>query len=266
LQVILRRAHQVMYHLQNLGTCEAAARAQFNTHVSRVTPNAPTLYGSSPLVECLVIELSEAFAALRILQNESWQFLTAAFGVLDAPPSMRDAFKAMSRPRRQGEKRARWMARVPQEAAQAVMAYWRSCGELVATYRDVDQHHDILARGCKLILADGRISKVVIWLPDNPTVVSARRFTYETDVDGAAFVQSGFEATHVMLEDIAKAQGAGAKPLAATIDLQPAIRHEPGVNRSTALFLWDRPGEKGLLLGQDAEMHVTLASFSTAPP
>jgi hypothetical protein len=115
-------------------------------------------------------------------------------------------------------------------------------------------------------VAIGGISKVVIWLPDNPTVVSARRFTYETDVDGAAFVQSGFEATHVMLEDIAKAQGAGAKPLAATIDLQPAIRHEPGVNRSTALFLWDRPGEKGLLLGQDAEMHVTLASFSTAPP
>jgi len=264
-QVILRRAHQVLFHLQQAEAIASVALAQFSAHSGRLVPCPQSLHGWSPLVETIVIELSGALGALRVLQNECWQLLAAAFGARNAPSSMRDAYKTLAKPSTSGQKRAKWVSEIPVHVRHGVLSYWRSSGELIADYRDVDQHHDLLARGCTLVAIEGHLHRVVIQLPDNPASASPAHFTYTKSIDGIALASQGFQALHDLLDEVSKSQGAPARPLDASIDFVPAIQHEPGAVRPTALLLFDTAGRSGMVLGQDAEMHAIVTPFGLNP-
>lgn len=96
-QVVLQRAYQVLFHLDQGIQPEQAARFQFHSH-AKSTKNLPQIpQGWSPLVAGLIIELSGAMAALRILQNDVWLLAASTVSARNAPLGMRDAFKDMSR-------------------------------------------------------------------------------------------------------------------------------------------------------------------------
>jgi hypothetical protein len=177
---------------------------------------------------------------------------------MNAPSSMRDAYKAIIRKYGSGSKRPKWFAKIPVAARKAVATYWDESGETVATYRDVDQHHDVLARGCFLLMEDNVLRRVSVRLPDNPESKSRAKFTYGKEIDGFNLAQTAFSEVHELVETLAKIGNASQAPLQRTINFIPAIEHEYGVSRTTSLILFGLEGRAGLIIGQDEKMHVTL--------
>lgn len=169
-QIVLQRAHQVLFHLGQCDHLERLAREQFDLHVRSIADLPDCIQAWSPHVANLIIELSATLGTLRILQNEVWMLAASASGVKDAPASMRKAFKAISQKNGLGSKRQTLSTKVPADIRNAVAMYWTNSGEAIATYRDIDQHHDVLARGCFLLMGSNAIRRARI-PPKTETVV-----------------------------------------------------------------------------------------------
>ena len=89
--VMLQRASQVLFHLDQCGVLSAQAIAQFSAHLQKEPQLPSSLYAWSPLVSGLIVELSGALAALRIMQNDAWgHFVDVRRS--DTPSSIRDAY------------------------------------------------------------------------------------------------------------------------------------------------------------------------------
>lgn len=255
--VVLQRAYEVLYHLEQGCYLEHSARSQFETHIPLAVGSPVYVHCWSPLVANLIIELSGALGTIRVLQNDVWKFVTAAVGSRDAPASMRDAYKIIIRKYGTGSKRPKWLAEVPSDMRKAVEYYWVNSGEAVAAYRDVDQHYDMLARGCLLLMTDKVLTRVSVRLPDNPSLKSPTKFTYDKAVDGFNLAQTSFRDLHDLMETLAQIADAPRAALQQVMEFVPPIAHEPGAIQTTGLILFDPAGKTGLVIGQDAEMHVT---------
>jgi hypothetical protein len=175
---------------------------------------------------------------------------------------MRDAYKTIVRKYASGSKRPKWLTEVPSGMRKAVESYWEKSGEAVAAYRDVDQHYDVLARGCFLLTADKVLTRVSVRLPDNPDLKSPAKFTYDKAVDGFNLAQTSFLDLHDLAETLAQIADAPRAALQQAMEFVPSIAHDPGAIRTTALILFDPAGKAGLVIGQDAEMHVPLRRIS----
>ena len=166
------------------------------------------------------------------------------------PNSLHHACNEMMRHYLKGNKRPRWLAEFPDEHKSLFAEYWLSPGKRLADYRDVDQHFDVLARQCFLDCLLGSFSRLWVCLPDNPEVKSPAQFTYNNEIDAVQFAGDAFHRLHRLSEDFAKKSGADPQLLERTIDFVLPIMHEPGVKRSTALWLLDGAGRQGLVIGQ----------------
>lgn len=133
-QVVLQRAYEVLYHLEQGDYLERSARSQFETRMRLAVGSPEYIHCWSPAVVNLVIELSGALGATRILQNDVWRFVTAAIGSRSAPSSMRDAYKTIIRKYGPGSERPKWLAEVPSGMRKAIQSYWEKSGETVAAY------------------------------------------------------------------------------------------------------------------------------------
>src|SRR5258705_416193 len=141
-------------------------------------------------------DLKMRTGALRILQNEVWMLAASGSGVKDAPASMRKAYKAISQKNGPGSNRQRQSTKVPAAVRNVVAMYWTSSGEAMAAYRDIDQHHDVLARGCFLLTAGNAVQRVSVRLPDNPELKSPPKFTYNKNIDALDLARKAFSALH----------------------------------------------------------------------
>lgn len=256
--IVLQRAYQVLFHLEQCDHLERLAREQFDPHARSIADLPDCIQAWSPLVANLIIELSATLGALRILQNEVWMLAASASGVKDPPASMRKAYKAMSQKTGLGSKRQRLSTTVPTDVQNAVAMYWTGSGEALAAYRDIDQHHDVLARGCFLLTTGNAIHRVSVRLPDNPESKSPARFTYDKNIDAFDLARKGFSALHELVEKMAKLANAPRTPLQQTIEFAPAIEHQAGVARTTGLMIFNLEGRTALVMGQDEELQVTL--------
>jgi len=256
-KAVLQRAYQVLYHLEQCEKLARTAKSQFHSHTKSIENLPHALHGWSPLVAGLIIELSGAMTVLRILQNDVWQLTTTVTGVRNAPPSMRDASKDISKKYPNGNQRPRWLTEMPLEVRELITTYWRCSGELVAAYRDVGQHFDVTARGGFVFTDGNSVTKVSVLLPDNPELKSRKKFTYENSVDGLELASTAFATLHDLVENLAKFYQVSPAPLMQPMEFAPAIQHKSGVAQITALMLYDNDGRNGAIIGQDEETAVT---------
>lgn len=256
--VLLERAFQAFVHIQECRRLRTLILRQFGPTFIELRGSPSRISASSPAVAALLVELSAALGGLRILQNEAWQFASAVAGARDAPSSYHDAAKSLSRTYGSGQKRPRWMSSIPKPIRTAVLEYWQGGGQQLADYRDVDQHHDRLARQCFLDCSAEGYSTFWVRLPDNPESKAPKHYTYGGQIDGIAFASEGFDKIHSLVEALAVQAGATPQPLERAVHFDPELEHIPGVARSTAILLTDAAGTEGLLLGQDEERHVTI--------
>ena len=260
--MVLQRAYQVLFHLEHADQLELTARTQFSAHVQNMGTVTRTLRGWSPTVVGLIIEITAALSALRVLQNDVWVLVANAHGARNAPKSMRDASRKLGTKSGKGAKRPAWYGAVPADVRTAVALYWQRSGETAALYRDIEQHHDVLARGCHLLTDNTSVTQVSVRLPDNPSTKAPSKFVFNGKVDGLELAHQAFDALHHLVEDIAKASGASPALLKRATQFVPPIEHSPSVRQATALVLYDSAGRTGLVFGQDEEMHATFTGSS----
>ena len=262
---LLQRAHQAFAHLFSVDEMRRIALGQFNQQFPSLVGQPRRVHAWSPMVANLLVSLSAAFAALRVLQNESWMFAAAVYNAKNAPTSLRDAYGKMGR-RGQGQKRATWVTALPPEVRNPFCDYWAQSGRQLADYRDIDQHFDVLARHCFLDLESEIFSRLWVWFPDNPESKAPSQFTYTRQFDGIALAHKGFSTIHSVVETLAAAAGAPRMPLERRIDFQPAIQLEEGVRRATAVLSTDMEARKGMVFIQTEERHLEIQLLADAAP
>jgi len=255
---VLQRAYQVLYHLDKADELATVAFGQFTAWASSAGTLPENIHGWSPQTAAVIIGLSAAFRAIRILQNEAWMLARDAHGVhaSNAPKSMHDAYKGI-RPLRDGRQKA-WTRSIPLPVRQAISDYWTTSGNRLADHRDVDQHHESLAKGCQLLGQSGTISRLAIWLPDNPEQKAPKQFSYERQTDALALARSDFMAIHDLIETLARLDGAQPKQVDYHVDFVPHVEHRPGIASPTALVLLDVEDTKGLLFAHNEHGNITI--------
>ncbi|MGJ0514617.1 MAG: hypothetical protein ACR65O_02565 [Methylomicrobium sp.] len=260
--VLLQRASQILFHLEQSEQLKVSATEQFAAHL-RNEPSLPeSLHAWSPIVSGLIIELSGALAALRVMQNDAWGLISAITGLRDTPTSYREAYTKFVRDYGKGNKKPKWLNGFDEEIRKLLVDYWKYSGGNLADYRDVDQHFDVLARGAIYLPEREGRARLSIQLPDNPEVKSRGRFTYMKSVDASELALSGFRSLHGLIEQIAEIRGAPMRPLQQMWEFNPPIQHQPDVSSITAITLNDVQGEMGFLLGHNENMQVTIKAIN----
>jgi hypothetical protein len=253
---LLQRAHAVLTHVTQSEVLRDSALLEFSRRLADIEGAPSRIHAWSPTVADIAVQLSAAFASLRVLQNDVWGICAAATGAIGFPASLHDSYNKMVRTSRAGEKRPSWLAPISPPLRQALASYWEDGGRQVTAYRDVDQHFDVLARGCFLDMKADVFSRLWICLPDNPEVKAPGLFRYEHEIDAISFCRRSFEDLHALVERVAAQHAHEDAPLQRAIEFQPPIVHENGVRRTTALLLLDRYGSRAVAIGQTEDKHV----------
>lgn len=253
--IMLQRATQILYHLDQCKSLHAQSIAQFSSYIQK-EPKPPTsLRAWSPLVSGLIVELSGALATIRVMQNDTWHLISTMSGARDAPSSIADAYKAFVS--KSGKEPPKWLRTIDMRTKDIIVNYWETSGSQLANYRDLDQHFDVLARGSIFFPNKVDQSTLTIQLPDNPQEKSPSRFTYTKGVDAINVVMTGFTQLHDLIESIAKNQRAKPQPIGQRFDFEPPLIHQQDISTLTAILLYDVDGKFGIVIGQNEEMHVT---------
>lgn len=260
--ILLQRASQVLFHLDQSEQLRTAATEQFAAHLRNEASLPEALHAWSPLTTGLIVELSGAFAALRVMQNDAWGLISAMSGVRNTPASFRDAYAKFVRNYGKGNKRPSWLDGFEHDMRKLLVEYWEHSGRKLADYRDVDQHFDVLARGAIYYPGREGAARLSIQLPDNPEVKSRARFTYMASVGASELAIDGFRNLHKLIERVAEMRGAPARSLQQVWEFNPPIQHQEGVSALTAITLNDGQGRTGLLLGQNENMQVVIRQIN----
>ncbi|MEI9937283.1 MAG: hypothetical protein WDO69_08650 [Pseudomonadota bacterium] len=258
-QRVLQRSYHALMHVTQSERIRDDAIEQFRGRFTTLEGTPARVHAWSPLVADLVVELSAAFAALRILQNEVWGLAAAAAGATSFPPSVHDACNKLRASTAKGTKRATWITPIPPEVRKLFTAYWAQDGERLANYRNVDQHFDVLARQCFLDCAASDFSRLWVYLPDNPENKSPKEFTYNCGTDGITFARKSFDELYALIDSISRQHVNEDAPLSRTIQFHPPIVHELGVRRTTALLLLDHDGREALRVGHAEDQTVSIS-------
>jgi hypothetical protein len=119
----------------------------------------------------------------RRAQNSILPYLRQRYGV-NTPNSINDFMKKLA-PNEQ----------LPQRVTKLVLSYWHSHGRKLKDYRDLAQHHAIVASDARIYLAPSGRPVLYLTLPNNPDVKSAARLAYANPVVHASiYLETEFVA------------------------------------------------------------------------
>ena len=148
---------------------------------------------SSETLGYLLNEISPLFGTLRLLQNLSLKLLKT-LGVNTLPKSINDYIKKPE------------SHKVQPEIQDRIFHHWKSSGEKLKQYRDIDQHYKWLTSRYFLQVKDQK--RIIIEIPDNPETKSPKNFTYKEEINAIDFLNKAFIEIHDLIENIAKQDGA----------------------------------------------------------
>ena len=252
-EMVLQRAYQVIFHLDNCTHLRNVASTQLERYTLNIEGEPDIIQVWSPDISNLIVNFLAAVSVLRLLQNETWRMISTAYRLKNSPKSMRDAHKCMLR--------GIWSQFLPNGVKSMICEYWESAGSKLAAYRDFDQHHDALARLCVLDCKKVGAEGLWIWLPDNPDAKNAKLFSYSNRIDGLDFAISQFLLVHELLHSTSMQWGKFDSFIPQTLRFVPAISHEMGACVSTAICIHDSEGSVCDIIGQDATSRTTIRRF-----
>lgn len=106
----------------------------------------------------------------RRSQNAILPYLRQRYGV-NTPNSINDFMKKVTA-----------HEQLPQRASELILSYWQSHGRKLKDYRDLAQHHAIVASDARIYLAPFGRRVLYLTLPNNPDVKSAAKLAYASPV------------------------------------------------------------------------------------
>lgn len=189
---IFSRGTSALLHLIRIQKLNKVCLAEFSLYENQLTniKDKRIVYSSESL-GYLLNEISPLFGTLRLLQNLSIKLLKV-IDVKTLPKSINDYFKKPD------------LHEVKEITRKHLSEHWKSTGELLKHYRDIDQHYKWLF-GRYFLQIDPR--KIIIELPNNPETKSPTKFSYSKEINAIDFLNKAFQEIHQLIENIAVEHG-----------------------------------------------------------
>lgn len=154
------------------------------------------IHFQSPTLFDLFTSISESLTQLRIMQNILLPLIGKKLSC-SLPNSMNDFCKKRS---------GCWSKKVGGEIETCIRNYWITDGALVKSYRDIDQHFDLLFRNAWIYKTEDN-HNLTVYLPDNPEAKSRNKFKFDEQINAMDFINKSFFSIHAVVNDISKLLG-----------------------------------------------------------
>jgi hypothetical protein len=217
IQELLFHASCAFLAISRIEFLKKRCEEQFDEYRHRLGETHDRIAFFSPAFLEALVELSPAFVALRLAQNDLLPAVGKALKLkCEIATSMNDACK---------KKKIKSYG-LPEMIVERTLAYWHNHGKKLKDYRDIDQHQYSLADHAFMQIQPER--KLVVLLPDEPTKKERKDATYNQEINALEFLKESFKQLHQYVDDVARLMGYQPVPLEASLwhgagDVPPAI-------------------------------------------
>lgn len=90
---------------------------------------------------------------------------------------------------------------IPEEIWNKLEKYWEEIGRYIRAYRNL--HYYLFSLTTHTYLEVKPAKKLLIVLPDNPEILTTKKFQYQKQMDAIRFLEKAFEKFHDLVEEIA---------------------------------------------------------------
>ena len=235
-ETILIHANSIIINLANIRMIERRVISYFNKVRSRLTLKEKRIIIYVPLITDLLGKISAILSSITFIQNKIVRLIGRELNV-NLPQSMNRVITG--RPQKY---------KIKVENFRIIKRYWSRFGKRVKVYRDVDQHHFVLASNVYLELKPKE--KILVMFPDNPEVKKIEEFTYNNNYDAIEFLEKSFTELHSFIEEVAKEFGYKQEKFAQGINLDKVgeLREKNG---TIAVMIENVNPMRGLFINYD---------------
>jgi hypothetical protein len=201
----------------------------------------------SPTLLQIVQDVSPVLSAVRILQNLLLPLAAHAFALRHGVAQ--SIAHAMPKIEAYG---------FPEAMVHLVRQYWDCSGAILREYRNIDQHYGQMIRHAFVSVPDG---KLVIPVPDDPSVRSARKFSFDKERDAVDVCAAALVEINGVFDNTLQIAGYPASPLRDSIEVGAAGSVLPGLRRTFGLHVLNVEENQAFEFGHTADSHVYVHTF-----
>lgn len=122
----------------------------------------------------------------RRAQNSIWVYLSKVLG-LSIPTSLKDIVNSVERRK----------INLPDDLSKIIIQYWKTDGEKLKAYRDVSQHHAVVASDARVTVDLTGQAFVYLVLPNNPETKTASSLSYENPrIDAIPYLVDNYQSLY----------------------------------------------------------------------
>lgn len=214
IQELLFNASCAFLAISRIEILKKRCEEQFDEYRDRLGDTHDRIAFFSPAFLEMLVELTPAFAGLRLAQNDVLPALGKALKLkCEIAVSMNDACKKLE------------YYGLPSEIVERTLDYWNNHGKKLKGYRDIDQHHYSLVDHAYMQTKPER--RLVVLLPDDPAKKGQKEATYYSEIDALQFLQESFQQLHQYVDDVARLMGYQPTPLEANVWHGAGAEFEP---------------------------------------
>jgi hypothetical protein len=242
MQEFLFRASCAVLALEQMRLHHKRCTEHFQLHRQSLTLKRPRLAFWSPHLIHLFQQITPFLSAVRFMQD-----------MLIPMVSRRQKTKG-SVPQSLNQASGKIGKFIAPELALIIQQYWNNGGLQVRNYRVLDQHYFAL---CKHVFLQWDPDvRLVIMLPDDPTICSEAKVTFTLERDALPYFEEAFRSFHQCVEDLSAGLGFVPSALKQRIDLSHMGRLEEGARQTMALWITEHITGSGIEIGQTEERRV----------
>lgn len=201
---LLYRASSCVIHVRRLAELNERCVKEFDLFEDQLALGKDRIVFHSASLLALLNEISPMLSSLRIMQDMLLPLIGKAKSK-SMPSSIHDGMKKLH------------TLGLPEQIKVILLRYWQFEGAKLRHYRVIDQHQANLVTHSYLQVKPTK--KVLVLFPDNPEVMTPRKFTYEKSINGIDYLHSAFIALHAVFEEVATALGYQARMIETEIGM-----------------------------------------------
>jgi len=203
--MILIHANFLIINIRQMKLLEKRCIQQYKKFVNKLHMHHNRIVFWSPTLINLICKVSPILSSIQFIQDKIMQLISKKLNI-SLPNSMRKVISG-------GKEKYN----IPTRIFGLIRKYCIKSGEIIRTYRDIDQHYYNLI--IKSFLEIEPEERILIMLPDNPEVKKVEELTYNKETDAIRFLEQAFFSLHDFIEELAEAFGFKDKKFKISISL-----------------------------------------------
>jgi hypothetical protein len=243
LDEFLFRATSAVLALDEMHFHHRCCLEDFRRLKTNLTLVRPKIILWSPQLFPLFHHFSPFLSSMRFLQNMVLPMVTRRLQLRrSVPMSLNDAMPKIQ------------AYGLPTEIVDLLQAYWDTGGKELKDYRDLDQHYFALCD--HTFLQWSPEERVIILLPDDPTVRTEATLTFTKQTDALAYFVRALNQFHECIERISFSLGFRPTQIQEQMDMNHLGTLDEGVRQTLALWVDDCNTGSAMEIGQTEDRRV----------